>query len=103
MVRIDQEKGYLYGFVNESGVEQVPVHYDYIYGFDNGLAVAKKCGQYGVIDTENNVKIPFGLPYEEVRGFRKGRAAVKDGSGLWGVIDIYGNLIVPCVHENIQL
>ena len=103
MVRINQEKGYLYGFVNESGVEQVPVQYDHIYGFDNGLAVAKKCGQYGVIDTENNVKIPFGLPYEEVRGFRKGRAAVKDGSGLWGVIDIYGNLIVPCVHENIQL
>lgn len=99
MVRID----HLYGFVNESGVEQVPVQYDHIYRFDNGLAVAKKCGQYGVIDTENNVKIPFGLPYEEVRGFRKGRAAVKDGSGLWGVIDIYGNLIVPCVHENIQL
>ena len=99
MVRID----HLYGFVNESGVEQVPVQYDHIYRFDNGLAVAKKCGQYGVIDTENNVMIPFGLPYEEVRGFRKGRAAVKDWSGLWGVIDIDGKLIVPCVHENIQL
>ena len=99
MVRID----HLYGFVNESGVEQVPVQYDHIYRFDNGLAVAKKCGQYGVIDTENNVMIPFGLPYEEVRGFRKGRAAVKDGSGLWGVMDIDGKLIVPGVHENIQL
>ena len=41
-----------------------------------------------------NIVVPFGLPYIDVRGFRDGRASVKDSSGKWGVIDTNGNLIV---------
>ena len=43
------------------------------------------------------------MPYEDVRAFRDGRAAVKDFSGLWGVIDTEGNEIVPCVNDRIVL
>ena len=103
MVRLDQESGYLYGYVNEQGEEQIPVIYDDLYSFENGITIAKKNGRYGAIDLNNNIVIPFNLPYEDVRGFRNGRASVKDMNGKWGVIDIQGNLIVPCENENIVL
>ena len=103
MVRLDLPKGYAYGYVNEEGIEQIPVEYDYIYSFENGITVAKKEGKYGVIDLNNNIVVPFGLPYVDVRGFRNSRAIVKDSSGKWGVIDTAGNLIVPCTNDNIVL
>ena len=103
MVRLDLPKGYAYGYVNEEGIEQIPVEYDYIYSFENGITVAKKEGKYGVIDLNNNIVVPFGLPYVDVRGFRNSRASVKDSSGKWGVIDTAGNLIVPCTNDNIVL
>ena len=100
-VRIDQEKGYLYGYVNEQGVEQIPVEYDHLYSFENGITIAKKDGRYGAIDLNNNTVIPFGLPYEDVRGFRDGRASVRDANGKWGVIDTEGKLVVPCSNDSI--
>jgi len=103
MVRLDQQSGYLYGYVNEHGVEQIPVVYEDVYSFDNGIATAKKDGRYGAIDLNNNIVIPFNLPYDDVRGFRDGRASVKDANGKWGVITTKGELIVPCENDNIVL
>lgn len=103
MVRLDQHPGYLYGYVNEQGVEQIPVEYEYIYSFEDGITIAKKDGRYGAVDLDNIIVIPFGLPYAEVRGFRNGRAAVKDHHGKWGVIDTKGNLIAPCTSDGIVL
>ena len=54
------------------------------YSFDNGIATAKKDGLYGAIDLNNNIVIPFNLPYDEVRGVRNGRASVMDCNGKWG-------------------
>lgn len=101
MVRLDQEAGSLYGYVNELGVEQIPVVYEDLYSFEDGITIAKKDGKYGAIDLNNNIVIPFNLPYEDVRGFRHGRARVKDVNGKWGVIDTKGNLIVPCTNDSI--
>lgn len=103
MVRLDQHLGYLYGYVNEQGVEQIPIDYEDIYSFEDGITIAKKDGRYGAVDLENNIVIPFGLPYAEVRGFRNGRAAVKDHHGKWGAIDTKGNLIAPCTSDGIVL
>ena len=101
MVRLDQEKGYLYGYVNEQGVEQIPVEYDHLYSFENGITIAKKDGRYGAIDLNNNTVIPFNLPYEDVRGFRNGHASVRDANEKWGVIDTDGKLVVPCTSDTI--
>ena len=101
MVRVDQEHGYLYGYVNEQGVEQIPVEYDHLYSFENGITIAKKDGWYGAIDLNNKIVIPFNLPYDDVRGFRNGRAAVKNSAGKWGVIDTNGKEIVPCTNDSI--
>ena len=101
MVRLDQNPGYLYGYVNEHGEEQIPVEYDHLYSFENGITIAKKNGCYGAIDLNNQTVIPFNLPYEEVRGFRHGRAAVRNVSGKWGVIDTTGKEIIPCMSDTI--
>lgn len=103
MVRLNQHPGYLYGYVNEQGVEKIPIEYEYIYNFEDGITIAKKDGRYGAVDLENNIVIPFGLPYAEVRGFRNGRAAAKDHHGKWGVIDTKGNLIALCTSDSIVL
>ena len=39
-------KGNLYGYVNEQGVEQIPVEYDDLYSFENGITIAKKIWCY---------------------------------------------------------
>lgn len=90
------KKDGLYGFVNDKGDIQIPTDYDKIYNFENGITIAKLNGQYGAIDVNNKVVIPFGLPYEDVRGFRNGLAKVKDQNGKWGAINTEGFLIVPC-------
>lgn len=100
MVRLDLHPGYLYGYVNEQGVEQIPIEYEYIYSIEDGITIAKKNGIYGAVDINNNIIFPLGL-YAEVRSFRNGRAAVKDHHGKWGVIDTKGNLIVPCTSDRI--
>lgn len=100
-VRLDQQKRHLYGYVNEQGDEQIPVEYEHLFSFENGIAIAKRDGSYGAIDLNNNTVIPFDLPYEDVRGFRNGRAAVKNHQGKWGMIDTSGKEIVPCTHEHI--
>ncbi len=103
MVRLDQKHDYLYGYVNEQGVEQIPVQYDHVYSFENGITIAKSKGRYGAIDCDNKIVIPFNLPYDDVRGFRDGRAAVKNSAGKWGVIDTTGKEIVPCTNNNIVI
>lgn len=103
MVRLDQEpKGYLYGYINEQGEEQIPVVYDHIYSFEDGITIAKKDGRYGAIDLNNNTVIAFNLPYQEVREFRDGQASVKDCNGNWGKIDRNGNEVVPCTNSSIN-
>jgi len=102
-VRLDQKPGYLYGYVNEQGAEQIPVEYEHLYSFENGITIAKKDGWYGAVDLNNQIVIPFNLPYEDVRGFRNGRAAVKNAADKWGVIDTTGKEIVPCTSDEIIL
>lgn len=88
-----------HGYIDENGVERIPLEYESISSFNGGLAVAKKDGRYGIIDMDNNVVVPFGLPYATVLGFRDGRARVKGYNGKWGVIDTSGNLIEPCDQD----
>lgn len=102
-VRLYQEpKGALYGYINEQGEEQIPVVYDNIYSFEDGITIAKKDGRYGAIDMNNNTVIAFNLPYQEVREFRDGQALVKDCNGNWGKIDRNGNEVVPCTYSSIN-
>lgn len=101
MVRLDQKHGYFYGYVNEQGVEQIPVEYEDISGFENGVTTAKKNGFYGIIDEHNNIVHPFDLDYPDMRDIRNGYATMKNRTGKWGAIDSTGNVVIPCIYDSL--
>ena len=97
MVRIDDT----YGYINYEGEEQIPVIYEYIYNFENGITVAKKGGRYGIIDEHNNIIHDFDLDYTDMRELRNGYATMKDKQGKLGVIDSKGNVVIPCKYDSL--
>ena len=56
----------LYGYVNEQGVEQIPVEYDILYENWDGIFMAFKNGKCAAIDVNNQVVIPFSRNPESV-------------------------------------
>lgn len=60
--------------------------------YSEGLAVVKKFGKYGYIDTKGDLVIP--MMYEEAESFSEGLAAVKK-DGHYGFIDKKGKTIIP--------
>ena len=91
--------GDLYGYINEQGVEQIPVKYEKISSFGHGVSFAKLNGKFGLIDINNQIKIPFSLDYDCIFGIYHNYASMKDGSGKWGVIDLDGHVVLPCQYD----
>jgi hypothetical protein len=99
------------GFIDASGKIVVPLKYDMVWGFHDGLArvrndieagkvmtvegeQAKYRHQYGFIDHEGNEVIP--LQFEEATYFSEGYAlAIPSNFKLYGIIDHQGHV----VHE----
>ena len=103
MVRKDDAGGYRYGYVNKQGQEQIPVVYEHIYRFENGVTTAKMSGSYGIIEENNNIVHPFNLQYPDMRGIRNGYATMKDHNGKWGAIDARGNVVIPCQYDSLVI
>lgn len=93
-------RGDLHGFVNEQGKEQIPIEYEEITLFENGVTTAKKDGRYGLIDEHNNIVHPFDLDYPDMRGLRNGFATMKDQNGKWGAVDSTGKVVIPCIYDS---
>ena len=92
--------GDLYGMINVKGKEQIPIVYDHIYSFENGVTIVKQNGFYGIIDERNHKICDCVLDYEDVRGFRNGYAPAKKHD-LWGAIDSEGKEVVPCKYDTL--
>ena len=65
--------------------------------FTEGLAPIKDGSQYGFIDHEGKVVIPFG--YKDAYNFYEGLAAVKKDR-KWGYIDKKGQQIIPFLYDD---
>lgn len=98
-VGLETANGYRYGFINSQFEEQIPVDYEDIKRFENGITVAKKNGFYGVINDQNQVIHPFDLNYRLIR-FVNGYAAFEDENGKWGAIGSNGDVVIPCVYDS---
>ena len=81
-----------YGFTDENDNTKIPLIYDDVEFFSEGLAVVKRNDKYGFIDKNGNTKIP--LIYDEAEYFSEGLAEVKK-NGKWGFIDKNGNTKIP--------
>jgi hypothetical protein len=103
MVRLDTPKGYKYGYINIEGYEQIEVKYDYVYSFENGLAVAKLGDYYGIINEQDEEVVPFDLDYPDMRELRNGYATMKDDYGKWGAINAKGQVVIPCEYDSLVI
>lgn len=118
-----------YGFINTKGNEVVPLIYDSVEDFSEGLAAVStnyqyvddslwngavvNAAKYGFVNKTGEVVIPLiydgisgiqislGGLYGTKYGFSQGAASVcKDGK--WGAIDQQGNVIVPFTYDGLS-
>ncbi|OHT24063.1 hypothetical protein A3Q29_05205 [Providencia stuartii] len=53
------ERNKLHGFIDATGYEVIPLHYENARNFDNGYALVKKDNHWGVINKQGDIIIPF--------------------------------------------
>ncbi|MDR1681703.1 MAG: WG repeat-containing protein [Prevotellaceae bacterium] len=86
-----------YGYIDKTGAVVIPLKYDGVDIFYEGLATVKLNGKWGYIDKTGTEVISF--KYSEANGFSKGLAPVKL-NGKWGYIDKTGTVVIPFKYDN---
>lgn len=83
----------LFGFIDRSGKEVIPVQYRNVHEFYNGLAAVWEYenGKWGFIDPDGNVVIK--CQYDDVTDFTDEGLADVCINGTWQIIDKTGNLV----------
>lgn len=79
------KKGEKYGYINTKGEEIIPCIYDYVYYFEEGLAVVEKDSKKGYIDKEGKEVIP--CVYDNASDFANGIATVQK-DGIWYILKL---------------
>jgi hypothetical protein len=84
----------MYGIINQSGREILPIAYEEVYDFTtDGLALVKHNEKgYGYVNRAGKFSIP--LQFDDASDFSQGMAAVKKDLH-WGFIDASGNVVIP--------
>jgi len=95
------ERYNLYGFIDATGKEVIPVIYEDADLFKDGLAKVKKDGRYGYIDKTGKEVIP--IIYYNLGNFSEGLAAAqwsdKNNRVKWGYIDKTGKAVIPFIYD----
>jgi len=96
------ERDGMHGFINRAGEEVIPIIYDHATHFSNGLAVVSTFdGTIYVIDTHGN---KTEMPNEIwISAFCENGFAVFGRDGMVGIIDRYGNVIVPPLYDDLPM
>ncbi len=77
----------------------IPLEYDAIGIFHEGLASVKKNGKYGFIDKTGKEVIPF--EYDYVCDFHEGLAGARK-NGKYGFIDKTGKVVIPFEYNSVS-
>ncbi|MFT5860094.1 MAG: hypothetical protein ACI865_002202 [Flavobacteriaceae bacterium] len=89
-----------YGFIGANGIQEIPVLYQEVTAFHEGLSIVAKDGKYGVIDRKGVIQIPF--VYDAISDFEKGVAIVEKGDKM-GLIQRNGHLVLKCDFEDLGM
>jgi WG repeat protein len=87
------------GFIDRTGKIAIPLCFDAVGEFSEGLARFERDGRWGYIDTTGNIKIEPTFPWAEE--FHEGLAHVQvtgtvlGYDGRWGYIDRTGKVAIP--------
>lgn len=81
------------GYVDSTGTFIIPCNYNYVYDFDDGLAVVEDMNnKFGFVDTTGTVVIP--CSYDYAYSFTEDLAMVVKGR-KYGYIDKAGRVVIP--------
>jgi hypothetical protein len=86
------------GFMDKTGKLVIPMEYDEVGDFSEGLAWVSKAGKYGAIDKSGNVVIP--LMYADVAPCREGLMAASLDGECGGYIDRDNNVVIPFEYDS---
>lgn len=94
---------YKYGFVDKTGKLVVPLVYDSVSEFSEGLARVSNgewgSAEYAFVDKTGKVVLDLGKTYQSVDSFSEGLAVVGDRNGKYGAIDQSGRLVIPMEYD----
>ena len=85
------------GYINIKNEYILPLIYDRIWKFSDGIAPVKLNGKCIYIDKQGTQVIPYS--YEDNYHFKNGVARVKLND-KYGYIDLNGNQIIPCAYDS---
>jgi hypothetical protein len=98
-----------YGIFNEvAGNLVVPAEYDeimYQAAAEKTLFIVKKAGKYGVINSSNEIQLPFQydvLRFNDIDMFSGYASVVAAKSGKYGVIDMNGAIAIPFQYTELS-
>ena len=98
MVRL----GDRYGIIDTNGTLILPLQYHNskqksgLYTYRDSLALVEQDGQYGYVDLQGRLAIPF--HFNGAFPFSQGLASVRVGSH-WGYIDTHGDIYLPFIFD----
>lgn len=87
---VREERG-SFGAINLNGEIVVPAEFDSLQGYENGLSVYKRDGQYGVVD-EQGIVVIEATDSDLIKIPNRKFFARKVSKNLWEIIDIDGHL-----------
>ena len=96
--RLNVKKTYdaKYGYINKQGEYAVPLDYDDIANFSEGLAAVKKEDKWGFVNKQGEVVIP--LEYDAASSFSERLARVAK-NGKYGFVDTQGKIAIPFEYD----
>ena len=103
------KKGGKWGYIDGYGKVIIPLEYEEVGDFSEGLAAVRKDDKWGYINPKNEVVIPIEFTNKEVGYFKNGVAKYYTDSGI-GLINLKGEIIaepkyniIKYVKENVAI
>ena len=95
------KKGGKWGYIDGYGKVIIPLEYEEVGNFSEGLAAVRKDGKWGYINLKNEVVIPFEFTNRGVSSFKNGVAKYYTDSGI-GLINLKGEIIAEPKYDSIE-
>lgn len=87
-----------WGYANLSGKIVVPCKYEDAQSYENGFALIREKGLYGMLDTTGKTIVaPL---YDGIA--QKSQNFIVKKNNLYGMLNSSGNLVLPCIYTNIE-
>ena len=95
------KKGGKWGYIDGYGKVIIPLEYEEVGDFSEGLAAVRKDDKWGYINPKNEVVIPIEFTNKEVGYFKNGVAKYYTDSGI-GLINLKGEIIAEPKYDSIE-